>query len=91
MFSINQDTAETYPIPSAVTTHGASEKIIGQWLKQKGNRREDVVISTSICGFSDQINWCRENNVGTRINRKQVEILTTTTTTINDNNNNYYN
>ena len=64
------DTAESYPVPSAPTTSGESERIIGKWLKK--NKREDVIISTNICGHSDQIVWCRDEGQGTRINRKQV-------------------
>lgn len=66
------DTAESYPVPSAPTSTGASERIIGEWLKRKGNKRQNVIISTKICGFSDQITWCRRDGEGTRINRKQV-------------------
>jgi aryl-alcohol dehydrogenase-like predicted oxidoreductase len=66
------DTAEIYPIPSSASSFGHTEKIIGEWLKQKGNKREDVIISTKICGFSDEITWCRNNGEGTRITKDQV-------------------
>ena len=69
----SQDTAETYPVPSAPSTTGKTELIIGDWLKKSGKKqRENVVISTNICGFSDQITWCRKNGEGTRVNREQV-------------------
>lgn len=64
------DTAESYPVPSCPSTFGMTDKILGDWLKR--NRRQDVVISSKICGFSDEITWCRQSGEGTRINRAQV-------------------
>ena len=76
------DTAESYPSPAAPSTTGRSESIIGEWLRQgsaggktkaSSSRRASTVISTKICGFSDQITWCRKDqSVGTRVNKKQV-------------------
>lgn len=31
-----------------------------------------MIISTKVCGYSDQITWCRSNGEGTRVNRQQV-------------------
>ena len=64
------DTAESYPVPSCPATAGKTEKIIGSWLKTE--RRENVIISTKVCGYSDQITWCRRNGEGTRLNRDQI-------------------
>ena len=64
------DTAESYPVPSCPGTSGASEKIIGSWLKTQ--KREDVIISTKVCGYSDHITWCRRNGKGTRLKRNQI-------------------
>jgi len=71
------DSAESYPSPAAPSTTGRSEAIIGEWLKGSGkgksSKRESVVISTKVCGFSDQLTWCRKDqSVGTRVNKKQV-------------------
>lgn len=67
------DTAESYPAPSAASTAGQSEKIIGEWLrKSKSTKREDLVISTKVCGFSDQLTWVRKDGQGTRVSREQV-------------------
>jgi aryl-alcohol dehydrogenase-like predicted oxidoreductase len=67
------DTAESYPVPSSPSTTGRTETIIGEWLKKGGKKqREEVVISTKICGFSDQITWCRKGGQGTRVTRDQV-------------------
>lgn len=67
------DTAEIYPTPSAPSTTGKAEKIIGQWLRQHDkNKRKEVVISAKICGFSNEITWCRKNNEPTRLNKAQI-------------------
>lgn len=74
------DTAESYPVPSNPTTTGESERIIGKWLKSMGkSKRNDVVISTKICGFSNEITWCRDNSKlgeadfqGTELSKKQI-------------------
>ena len=64
------DTAESYPMPSCPETTGMTEEIIGSWLKTE--KREDLIISTKVCGYSDQITWCRQNGEGTRLNRNQI-------------------
>jgi aryl-alcohol dehydrogenase-like predicted oxidoreductase len=64
------DTAESYPVPSCPSTAGMTEKIIGTWLKKQ--KREDVIISTKVCGHSDQITWCRNSGEGTRLSKNQI-------------------
>lgn len=50
-----------------------SEKIIGDWLKkQPKSFRKDIIISTKVCGGSNDVTWLRKNGGGTRINRDQV-------------------
>ena len=53
-YSINKginffDTAEMYPIPSNKKTVGSTEKIIGNWLEETGNRKH-VFLSTKVVG-----------------------------------------
>lgn len=43
------DTAELYAIPPRAETYGATETIIGNWLKQRA-RRDDLVIASKIAG-----------------------------------------
>lgn len=43
------DTAELYSVPARAETYGATEKIIGTWLKKTGNR-DKVVIGSKIAG-----------------------------------------
>ncbi|MEC9313252.1 MAG: aldo/keto reductase, partial [Pseudomonadota bacterium] len=43
------DTAELYAIPPKAETYGATEKIVGSWLKKRG-RRDDIVLASKIAG-----------------------------------------
>lgn len=43
------DTAELYAIPPKAETYGATEAVIGSWLKKRG-RRDDVVLASKIAG-----------------------------------------
>lgn len=45
------DTAEAYSFPARPKTQGDSERIIGNWMKAKGNRA-DIVLATKITGPS---------------------------------------
>jgi aryl-alcohol dehydrogenase-like predicted oxidoreductase len=48
------DTAELYPVPPEAETYGATETIIGNWLKKSG-RREEIVLASKVCGPTA---WC---------------------------------
>ena len=43
------DTAELYPIPPRPETQGATERIIGSWMKARGNR-DRVIVATKVVG-----------------------------------------
>lgn len=43
------DTAELYAIPPKAETYGATEAVIGNWLKQRG-RRDDVILASKMAG-----------------------------------------
>jgi aryl-alcohol dehydrogenase-like predicted oxidoreductase len=43
------DTAELYAIPARAETYGATEKIIGTWLKKTGNR-DKIILASKIAG-----------------------------------------
>jgi aryl-alcohol dehydrogenase-like predicted oxidoreductase len=43
------DTAEMYSVPPRAETYGATERIIGSWLKKSG-RRAEVVLATKVAG-----------------------------------------
>ncbi|WP_163271297.1 aldo/keto reductase [Chelativorans alearense] len=43
------DTAELYPIPPKAETQGATERIIGTWMKARGNR-DRIVLASKVVG-----------------------------------------
>ncbi|NEO85892.1 MAG: NADP(H)-dependent aldo-keto reductase [Spirulina sp. SIO3F2] len=49
------DTAELYPMPARVETHGDSETIIGDWLTQQ--KRDQLIISTKVMGPNAPFTW----------------------------------
>ena len=67
------DTAESYPVPSAPSTTGSTECIIGEYMKKNGNSRNDFIISTKVSGWSDQMDWIRKNGETTRVSKNQLE------------------
>ncbi|MBT8299681.1 MAG: aldo/keto reductase [Maribacter sp.] len=46
------DTAELYPIPAHPDRYAHTEKIIGNWFKQNGNR-DQIILGTKIAGNDD--------------------------------------
>ena len=46
------DTAEMYSIPPRKHWAGQSSVILGKWLKMRGIKREDVVISSKVLGYT---------------------------------------
>jgi aryl-alcohol dehydrogenase-like predicted oxidoreductase len=64
------DTAEMYPIAPRRETYGATETIIGNWLKLRGNR-EDLVLATKIVGPAPSFKYIRDGEL--RIDRKNIE------------------
>ncbi|MBS1132205.1 MAG: Aldo/keto reductase [Proteobacteria bacterium] len=51
------DTAEMYAVPPRAETCGASETIVGHWLKRQP--RDKVLIATKVAGPSRNLNWIR--------------------------------
>lgn len=46
------DTAELYAVPATAETYGSTEKIIGNWFKETGNR-DKVILASKIAGGGD--------------------------------------
>ncbi len=63
------DTAEAYSFPGKPETQGDSERVIGTWMKARGNRA-DVVIATKITGPGGARSHIR--NADLRFARKQI-------------------
>jgi len=53
------DTAEMYAVPPRAETFNATEKIIGNWLKQRPGVRDKLVIATKVAGPSRGMPWIR--------------------------------
>lgn len=51
------DTAEMYAVPARAETCGASEAIVGRWLKRQ--QRERIVVATKVAGPSRNLDWIR--------------------------------
>lgn len=65
------DTAEMYSVPSRSETYGASEAIIGNWMRQRGNR-DQVVVATKVAGPCGE--WMPHiRDGGTRLDRPNIE------------------
>jgi len=66
------DTAEMYPVPTKAETQGSTDLYIGSWLKSGGVPREDLILATKVCGYSDRIAWVRDAGAPTRVTGDQV-------------------
>lgn len=51
------DTAEMYAVPARAETCGASESIVGRWLKRQA--REKIIVATKVAGPSRNLDWIR--------------------------------
>ncbi len=67
------DTAEIYPVPYSKKTWGASEQIIGSWLKKK-KLRSKVIIATKIAGRSKEFPYIRKGNL--KLDKKNIRKFT---------------
>jgi aryl-alcohol dehydrogenase-like predicted oxidoreductase len=53
------DTAEMYPVPAVEATYGATEAIIGSWLKKQ--KRDDLVLASKIAGPNRGLPYIRDD------------------------------
>lgn len=51
------DTAEMYAVPPRAETYGATEGIVGRWLKRQD--REKIIVATKVAGPSRNLDWIR--------------------------------
>jgi len=66
------DCAELYAIPPRPETRGASEEIIGNWLKSRQDR-DKLVIASKVVGRFDQATWMRPGGVPPRHTKEQID------------------
>jgi len=59
------DTAELYAVPASPETYGATEKIIGNWFKETGNR-DKVILASKIAGPGDYTAHIRKDGFSKR-------------------------
>lgn len=64
------DTAEVYPMPAVAETGGASERILGEWVKDRC-LRDKVVLATKIAARSNY-DWIREDGVPAVLTAEQI-------------------
>lgn len=66
------DTAELYPVPGKPGTQGMTDKTVAAFLKNR--KREDVVLATKVCGFSDRMTWMprKEPDTPTSLTKEQI-------------------
>ena len=56
------DTAEMYAVPAREATCGATESIIGRWLKARPGMRERITLASKVAGPSRGMPWIREGS-----------------------------
>ncbi|WP_447593738.1 NADP(H)-dependent aldo-keto reductase [Aquipseudomonas campi] len=56
------DTAEMYPVPPRGETYGATERIIGNYFKARGNRA-DWILASKVAGPGNAINHIRDGQL----------------------------
>ena len=56
------DTAEMYAVPAREATFGATESIIGRWLKARPGMREQITLASKVAGPSRGMPWIREGS-----------------------------
>jgi len=66
------DTAEGYPVPMSPETQGQTDKCIAKWMASSKIPRDEVVISTKVCGYNERYTWMRESGEGTKLSREQI-------------------
>ena len=56
------DTAEIYPVPPRAETQGLTERYIGNWLTQRGNR-DSIVLASKVAGRSEELSYLRQGSI----------------------------
>ncbi len=64
------DTAELYPIPPKPATQGETERILGQWMQARNNRKQ-LIIATKVCGPGKWVKYIRGGR--NRLDRPNIE------------------
>ncbi|MBS7696821.1 MULTISPECIES: aldo/keto reductase [unclassified Chelatococcus] len=65
------DTAELYSVPPKPETQGSTERIVGDWLLERG-QRDKIILATKIVGRTPNT-WFREGGLPGELNRAQIQ------------------
>ena len=79
------DTAEMYAVPAREATCGATEAIIGRWLKARPGMREQITLASKVAGPARGMPWIRNgsgmtaqdivNSCDASLKRLQTEVI----------------
>lgn len=61
------DTAEMYPVPARAETQGATERIVGHWLRNQP--RDQLIVASKVAGPNRGMDWIRG---GPQLTRQQI-------------------
>lgn len=67
------DTAEAYPVPIKAESSGATDRAIAAWMALTKRPRDQVVLSTKVCGFSERYTWFPGREQGTSLTDAQIK------------------
>ena len=56
------DTAEMYPVPPSAERYGDTERILGEWLRQRPQARSRIVLATKAAGPVRGYGWLRNGS-----------------------------
>jgi len=65
------DTSEMYPVPPRGETYGATERIIGTWLRRSG-KRQNVVLCSKVAGPGRSLNVSHVRGGANRLDRANI-------------------
>lgn len=65
------DTAEAYSVPMRAETQGATDRIIGKWMKTQD--RSKIILATKVCGYAPGIKYMPgRNGASCRLTKEQI-------------------
>jgi len=65
------DTAEIYPIMPRKETQGITEEIIGNWLKERRNRKK-IILASKIASKSSGLEWIRKGDKNLGFDKRNI-------------------
>ena len=53
-------------------TQGGTDRAIANWRKTTRQPRDQVILSTKVCGYNDRYTWFRKSGEGTQLSKVQI-------------------